>query len=98
MKTFTFVFGGQLVMNSLDDGEIELEIGPSHYRALFEDDGKYVKDISFQINDARAGKPPLWVQTTVGLPSEAKLKIIDQIERELAEEQRRMADSWRATA
>jgi len=91
MKPVPFTFGGQLCIETVDGNEVEIEIGPRHYRALMEDNGKHVVGrVVWQINEARHGKPDLWVETQVGLPKEVKLEVIRIREEELAEEQRRL--------
>lgn len=91
MKPIPFTFGGKLCIETVDGNEVEIEIGPRHYRALMNDDGRYViGDVVWQINEARPGKPDLWVNTDVGLPAEVKLAVIRVREEELAEEQRRL--------
>lgn len=90
MKPIPFTFGGQLCIETVDGNEVEIEIGPRHYRALMDDDGKYVVgDVVWQINEARPGNPDVWVNTN-GLPIELKLAVIRIREEELAEEQRRL--------
>lgn len=90
MKPIPFTFGGQLCIETVDGNEVEIEIGPRHYRALMNDDGRYViGDVVWQINEARPGKPDVWVNTN-GLPIELKLAVIRIREEELAEEQRRL--------
>lgn len=90
MKAIPFTFGGMLCIRTVDGNEVEIEIGPRHYRALMNDDGRYViGNIVWQINEARPGNPDVWVNT-IGLPIELKLAVIRVREEELAEERRRL--------
>lgn len=90
MKIIPFTFGGILCVEKVNGEEAELEIGPSRYRALMADDGRYVTgDIVWEINDARPGKPDVWVKTS-GLPIEAKRAVIRVREEELEQEQREL--------
>lgn len=91
MKALRFTFGGNLCMETQDGLEIDVEIGPEQYRALYEIDWRGdVTKLRFERNDARAGHDDCWV-ADAGLPVELKDEIRQQIEHEFEEEQRRIA-------
>jgi hypothetical protein len=92
MKTLKFSFGGNLCMETQDGLELEVEIGPRQYRALYEIDwyGDVTK-LRFERNDARDGKPDYWVPDAC-LPMELRDEVRQQIEQEFQDEQRRIAE------
>lgn len=90
MKIINFTFGGQLCIETAEGDEIEVEIGPERYRAMYEQDlHERITHIWFEMNDAREGKPDCWVHCH--LPYEAQIKVMKQIYKEFEDEQQRTA-------
>lgn len=91
MKTINFTFGGQLCIETAEGYEIEVEIGPELYRAIYQQDLRgRITQIDFEHNDARIGKPDYW-DIDLFLPNEVRRKVMEQIDKEFEDEQQRIA-------
>lgn len=94
MKTIKFSFGGNLVMQTDEGLEREVEIGPFQYRARFTKDHRgNVNRLVIERNETRPGKPEIWMLDSK-LPGAVYDALVEQIEHEDAQEQRRILEMY----
>ena len=93
MKIMPFNYGAQIVLTDPEGFEIEHEIGPCEYRALYEKDHRgRITHLRFERNETRTGKPAVWLSDT--LPRGVQDAILEQIRHEDAQEQARLVQMY----
>lgn len=90
MKTIKFSYGANLCIETNEGFEREVEIGPHQYRCRYLQDHRgNVSNMFMERNETRPGNPELWMLDP-RLPDEVYSAILEQIEHEDAQEQRRI--------
>lgn len=96
MKIIKFTFGGNLVMETNEGLEREVEIGPFLYRAKYDQDARgNVMCLQIERDETRHGKPEIW-RLDSAVPQEVRHALVEQIEDEDAREQARIVEMYDA--
>lgn len=94
MKTIKFSYGGNLCIETVKGFEREVEIGPHRYRCKYEQDHRgRVANMEIERDETRTGHPEIWMRDSK-LPDAVWDALLEQIEHEDAQEQRRIVEMY----